>query len=198
MASFGALLKAPPLVEVCDAIQLLRYKFRNGGLRGDKLFVIREYSQKDIITIVEKKTLFTNSHTAIDPVYYAPSANAGEEFKNYIVKRINDSDFKIFIAKDGGVCIGYVMGWIRYRPIIYHKRKVGYLSNIYVDETYKKSGVGKKLCLRIENWFKKKNVDFIEVSVDVRNNRAINSFKHYGYNELSITLYKHANSDKCE
>ena len=43
----------------------------------------------------------------MDPAYYAPSANAGEEFKEYIEKRINDPNLKIFIAEDGDIVIGY-------------------------------------------------------------------------------------------
>jgi len=162
------------------------------------LLIIKEYAQEDIITIVEKKAKFTNLHTAIDHEYYAPSSNADEDFKHYIQKKINDPDFKTLIANDNGMCIGYVMGWIEYRPVIYLKRKVGYLSNIYVDETYQKCGIGKKLYLRIENWFKEKKVDFIEIKADVRNNAAIKSFKQYGFNELSITFYKYPSSDTHE
>lgn len=158
------------------------------------MFVISDYTREDISMIVEKKSIFIDLHTSIDPVYYAPSINANEEFRHYIEKRINDSNFKIFIAKEDTICRGYVMGWIEYRPIIYHKRKVGYLSNMYVDETYQKRGIGKKLYLRIENWFKEKNVDFVETRADIRKNEAINSLKRYGFNELSITLYKYPNS----
>ena len=145
---------------------------------------------------MEKKTILTNLHTAIDPVYYAPSANADEEFKQYIEKRYSDSNFKIFIAEDDDVLVGYVMGWIEGRPPIYYKRKVGYLSNIYVDEAYQKNGIGKKLYLRIESWFREKHVDFIEIRADARNHEAIESFTQCGFNELSITFYKYPHSDE--
>jgi ribosomal protein S18 acetylase RimI-like enzyme len=150
------------------------------------------------MAIVEKKTKFTNLHVAIDPEYYAPSSNADEEFKNYVEKRINDPDFKVFIAKDNGNFIGYVMGWIEYRPAIYLKRKCGYLSNIYIDETYQKQEIGKRLYHSIEDWFKEKNVDVIEIKADARNNTAIQRFKQYGFNELSITFYKYPSSDTHE
>jgi len=161
------------------------------------LFVIREYTRQDITTVMEKKSMLTNSHAAIDPVYYAPSRNAEKEFKDYIEKRSNDSNFKIFIAEDDDILVGYVMGWIECRPPIYHKRKVGYLSNIYIDETQQKNGIGKKLYLRIEKWFREKQVDFIEIRADARNHEAIESFKQYGFNELSIAFYKYPHSDEC-
>ena len=159
------------------------------------MVAIREYTRHDISNITEKKSILTHSHVAIDPVYYAPSANADEEFKEYIEKRINDSNFKIFIAEDDEVLVGYVMGWIEYRPPIYRKRKVGYLSNIYVDETYKRHGIGKKLYLRIESWFREQQIDFIEIKADARNLEAIKSFTQYGFSELSIVFYKYPHSD---
>ena len=162
------------------------------------MLVIKEYSGEDIEAIAGKKLLFTHLHTTIDPAYYAPSSNADEEFKNYIKKRINDNDFKIFTAKDNGACIGYVMGWIEYRPPIYHKRKIGYLSNIYVDETHQKRKTGEKLYLTMERWFRGKKVDFIEIKADARNSAAIKSFKKYGFKELSVTFYKDTKADRHE
>ena len=140
--------------------------------------------------------MLTNAHAAIDPVYYAPSENAEEEFKDYIEKRSSDTDFKIFLAEEDDVLVGYVMGWIESRPRIYHKRKVGYLSNIYVDETHKRHGIGKNLYHKIEDWFREKHVDFIEIRADVRNSEAMESFKQYGFNALAITFYKYPHSDE--
>lgn len=142
--------------------------------------------------------IFTHLHASIDRDYYTPSAHAAEEFKNYIKKRINDNDFKIFTAKDNGICIGYVMGWIEYRPPLYHKRKIGYLSNIYVDEAHQKRKTGEKLYRTMEGWFRGKEVDFIEIKADARNSAAIKSFKKYGFKELSMTFYKDAKADRHE
>ena len=162
------------------------------------MLVIREYATEDIAAIVLKKSELTGLHAAIDPAYYAPSPGADDEFKKYLEKRVNDADFKIFIAKDDSNCVGYVMGWVEQRPPIYQKRKVGYLSNIFVDEAHQKQEVGEKLYRRIEDWFKTKKVDFIEIRADARNIAAIKSFKRYGFQELSVTFYKSAGADRHE
>jgi ribosomal protein S18 acetylase RimI-like enzyme len=162
------------------------------------VLIIREYTPEDIAAIVLKKSELTRLHTAMDPNYYSPSPDADEEFKKYLDRRVNDADFKIFVAKDDTGCAGYVMGWIEQRPPIYEKRKVGYLSNIFVDEAHQKQAVGEKLYRRIEEWFKHEKVDFIEIRADARNRAAIKSFKKYGFQELSITFYKYVHADRHE
>jgi len=152
--------------------------------------VISECTPDDIAAIVLKKSALTGLHAAIDHDYYAPSPGADDEFKKYLEKRITDADFKVLVAKAGGRCVGYVMGWIEQRPPIYRKRTVGYLSNIFVDEACQKQEVGEKLYRGIEAWFAHKKVDFIEIRADARNSAAIRSFKKYGLKELSITFYK--------
>ena len=102
---------------------------------------IKEYTLNDIPSIAEKKCALTRIHTLLDPDYYAPDKNADEDFRHYLEMKIGDVDFKVFLAKSNNDCIGYVMGWIKYRPVIYRKRRVGYLSNIHVDESYRKSGI---------------------------------------------------------
>ena len=167
------------------------------SLRGDgTVLIIRAYTPEDIASLVRHKARLTSQHTALDPDYYAPSPAADEEFGNYLQKRINDADFKVFVAKEGGNCVGYVMGWIEQRPPLYLKRRVGYLSNIFVDEAHQKKQVGAQLYRALETWFQERKVDYIEIRADARNSAAMKSFKKYGFKELSVTFYKDAGADR--
>ncbi len=154
------------------------------------LIKIRKYSEKDLDYIVSKQHLLSEYHRQYDEDYYRPSINSKEEFKNYIAKRINDNDFNIILAESNEIIVGYVMGWIESRPPIYDIRKVGYLSNVFVDSGERNSGVGKKLFSEIENWFKSITVDYIEIKSDARNDSTIKKFRSYGFKDLSITFYK--------
>lgn len=162
------------------------------------MLTISEYTPEDIAAIAMHKTQLTRLHAAADPDYYAPSQAADEEFKKYLEKRVNDADFKVFVAKDGDCCVGYVMGWIEQRPPIYLKRTVGYLSNILVDEAHQKQEVGAQLYRALETWFQGRNVDYIEIRADARNSAAMQSFRKYGFKELSVTFYKDAKADRRE
>jgi len=154
------------------------------------VLVISQYTKEDIAAIVLKKSQLTKLHTAIDTGYYEPSPAADEAFKKYLDRRVNDADFKVFVAKDGDSCVGYVMGWIEQRPPIYLKGKVGYLSNIFVDEAHQQREVGAQLYYAMEKWFQQRKVDYVEIKADIRNNAAMKSFKKYGFKELTMTFYK--------
>jgi ribosomal protein S18 acetylase RimI-like enzyme len=160
------------------------------------VLVLRGYVPEDIPAIVLKKSQLTGFHAAADPHYYAPAPDADDAFKKYLEKRAADADFKIIVAIDNDACVGFVMGWIEERPPIYQKRKVGYLSNIFVDKPHRRRRVGERLYRGIEDWFMSKNVDFIEIRADARNLPAMKSFKRYGLKELSVTFYKPAGLDR--
>lgn len=150
----------------------------------------RKYSERDLDFISEKQNSLSRHHFQFDKEYYEPSNNSIEEFKNYIDKRITDEDFNIIVAESNGKIVGYVMGWIDVRPPIYKIRNVGYLSNIFVDDGERNSGIGKKLYIELEKWFREKDVDYIEIKSDARNNETINKFRNYGFKDLSMTFYK--------
>jgi len=154
------------------------------------LILIRDCKEKDIEVVVSRRKVFSNMHTSINPDYYSFSDNSLIEFQDYVKKRLNDSDFKLLIAEENDMCIGYVMGWIEYRPPIYKKRKVGYLSNIFIDPDYQKQKTGTQLYSRIETWFIEKKVDLIEIKSDIKNEKAIHAFLAYGFKKISITFYK--------
>lgn len=150
----------------------------------------RKYFENDLDFISEKQSLLSQHHLQFDKRYYEQSNNSNEEFKSYIKKRINDDNFNIIVAESDGNIIGYVMGWIANRPPIYKIRNVGYLSNIFVDDSKRNSGIGKNLFNEIEKWFRNKNVEYVEIKSDARNIDTINKFRNYGFKDLSITFYK--------
>ncbi len=97
------------------------------------MITYRKYSGKDLDYIVSKQSQLSQHHCQYDKDYYKPSINSKEEFKKYISNRINDNDFNITLAESNEIIVGYAMGWIELRPPIYDIRKIGYFSNMSVD-----------------------------------------------------------------
>lgn len=153
-------------------------------------FIIKDFQIEDIPLIANQQNLLIQHHLKYDNEYYQISLNSEEEISCYLKKRINDDDFKIYVAENNNKLIGYVMGWITERPPIYEKRKVGYLSNIFVDEIFRNQHIGKLLYQKLEEWFKMNIVDFIEIKADLRNKDTVEAFRHFGFTDLSITFYK--------
>lgn len=98
----------------------------------------------------------------------------------------------IFLAYNGDTVIGFVAGIIRISPAYLGNVKIGYLSHLFIHKEYRRTGLGEKLSLQIEQWFKDKNVDIIEVEVIMNNTNSNNFFQKLGYKEDIIKLTKNA------
>ncbi len=152
--------------------------------------IIKDYSKSDIRSIAGEQKNFISYHRKFDKDYYSGSKQQVKEISAYLNKRIRDNNFRVFIAEKNKKIAGYVMGWIEQRPPIYKKRKVGYLSNIFVEKNYRDRGLGKILYFKMEDWFLSRKVDFIEIKADSRNLDTVQKFRKYGFKDLSITFYK--------
>ena len=157
---------------------------------------IRKYELEDIDYIAEMQKLMNEYHIQYDNEYYKPAVNASHEFAAYLRKKIDDESFHILIAEYGGNAAGYVMGWLEKRPPIYENQNTAYLSNIFVKEEFRNSGIGKKLYQEMEKWYVRNKVDFIEIKADARNTETLNKFRNSGFKDQSITFYKKVVSKK--
>lgn len=151
---------------------------------------IRKATKKDIDFIVRKQRELNHYHRKFDRNYYAPSANAAGEFCAYLKKIINDDNFLILVADTDDIISGYIMGWLELRPPIYRKRRLGYISNFFVDKKVRGSGIGFKLYKRIEKWFRNKGVHFIEIRASTANKNALEKFYRYGLKMISTAFLK--------
>jgi ribosomal protein S18 acetylase RimI-like enzyme len=154
------------------------------------LVKVRPFDLDDVEYVANQQRLLNQYHQSFDGAFYAPAEDAFAEFSGYISGRLKDSEFVIFIAEQSMQKLGYAMGWIEIRPPIYQHRKIGYLSNIFVSEEHRHLGVGKHLFYAMEEWFRAREADFIEIRSDARNAKTLHTFKNVGFKELSITFYK--------
>ena len=98
----------------------------------------------------------------------------------------------IYLAYDNNKIVGFAAGIIRLSPAYLGNKKIGYLSHLFILPDYRRTGAGESLSQQLDNWFKEKNVDLVEVEVIVDNTNSINFFNKMGYKEDIIKLTKHA------
>jgi ribosomal protein S18 acetylase RimI-like enzyme len=151
---------------------------------------VRRARPADIPLIARGQKELNRYHLQYEAGFYAPAPAASKEFQAYLAKKLGDPDFLVLAAEDGAAIAGFALAWVERRPPLYKKRKVGYLSNIYVDEAHRRSGLGTRLYARVEAWFRAKKVDFIQTRAHVRNRATLKTFRRWGLKDLSLTLSK--------
>ena len=99
-------------------------------------------------------------------------------------KTIESKTGKIFIAEDDSKIIGYCivnLKEIKNNQVFLDMINIE-IEDIYVDEQYRKKGIGKILFDEAKNYAKEKGVKFIELSVWGFNQNAIKFYEHLGMN----------------
>ena len=80
--------------------------------------------------------------------------------------------------------IGYFIGKIEKAKPFITPKKIGKISDAFVEEKYRKSGIGKMMFNELIQWFKKNKIKHIELSVDSRNEIGIKAWQKFGFKEF--------------
>ena len=86
---------------------------------------------------------------------------------------------------------GYVFGYRQFNKGKIYNTNILVLEALYVDENFRKQGVGKLLLNAFENWAKNKYVDYvIEITYIASNENAKRFYEKMGYLPVKSTLRK--------
>lgn len=83
--------------------------------------------------------------------------------------------------------VGYLAGSINEKGS-YEDIQYGELNNMFINESFRGYGIGKKLTDSFKNYCKTNNIDNIKVTASYKNKDAINFYKKCGFSEFDLTL----------
>ena len=108
-----------------------------------------------------------------------------KEGKKYFEYMINNQI--IFIAQDEEKIVGYLAGTIC-KDVSYITESFAELDNMYINEDYRRFGIGTLLMNEFKKYCKEKNIQNIKVTASAKNNKAINFYMKNGFEDYNITL----------
>ncbi|MBU0460899.1 MAG: GNAT family N-acetyltransferase [Nanoarchaeota archaeon] len=118
-------------------------------------FIIRDATKKDVETLADYCLALLEYHYELDPDY-KPNNKAREAYFSYLTKSIKSNDKKILIAEVENKVIGFALGEIQNKPPVLALGKYGFISDVYVVDSYRKKGISKQLISKLYLWFEKK------------------------------------------
>lgn len=119
-----------------------------------------------------------------------PLAQNGEELWLNSVKGSLGKLNIIFVAEENGEIIGFSAGNVRLAPNYLGNKKIGYVSHVYVEPAHRKKKLGDDLARNLEEWFRKKKVDFIELEVLQENHVAKRFWEKLGFEQDYLKMIK--------
>jgi GNAT superfamily N-acetyltransferase len=147
---------------------------------------IKEAKKEDIDSILRLQTKLSDYHRKIEKNYY----KAGKERKAIEKKRLveyfskREKNRKILVAKVGNKIVGFFIGKIEKAHSYCQAKKIGVIFQAFVEEKFRRKGIGRLFFEELLKWFKKKKVKFIEVEVDSKNKIGVEAYKRYGFFEF--------------
>jgi len=153
-----------------------------------KRILIRRANIDDLENIQKlNQKLFEMEHAKYDDSLNL-TWTLGELGKEYFTKMITIE--KTFVACDEEKIIGYLAGSVRIK-LTYITSKVAELENTYVENEYRRQGIGTELINEFKKCCKDEKVESIIVTASSSNDNAISFYKKNGFDMHSATL-------KCE
>jgi ribosomal protein S18 acetylase RimI-like enzyme len=127
-------------------------------------------------------------HAAIDR-YYKPFSeykNIDEEIDGWL----KDKNMRLLGAEVNGKLVGYARLAVESAPDYAAAKKIGVVYDLFVSEQYRRRGIANALFVEALEWFEKKKVKYIELSVDARNESGIVLWKKLGFFPYKLRMRK--------
>ncbi|MBI4990741.1 GNAT family N-acetyltransferase [Candidatus Gottesmanbacteria bacterium] len=124
------------------------------------------------------------THQNFDYTYYELEGNFDELFTNWIKQHINQPQQFILVAiesEESPDIVGFISGFLKALYPWFKTKTVGHISYLVVDPQFRQKGVGKLLEQEAREWFKNKNIAYIEVYVDEKNAIGQEVWNSYGF-----------------
>lgn len=149
---------------------------------------IRKATQDDLESIVWLSEEMLDFHCSLDPYYgiYRAYEDSTEFYKEEL-----QEEHKLYLVaeNEGGDIVGFASASITSMPDT-DAPSIGILVTNFVSEPYRGKGVGTAFHEKRMTWFREHNVKHVEMSVDVRNTKALEMWKKSGFEEYQIKLKK--------
>lgn len=144
---------------------------------------IRPAEIKDIPDIVRLGLILLELHTQFDNFYYQLEPNFGQHFEKWIKDCLNNPTQFILIAEiDTPVKIaGFISGFIKPLYPWFRVKSVGHISYLIIDPEFRRQGIGKQLEEKAVEWFKSRNISYMELYVDENNYPGQKAWQNYLY-----------------
>lgn len=144
---------------------------------------IRRCGAKDLDLILE---FSRKLHEFEKKIYhnYKEFSDFEEELQKFLKKKLRSDKSIFLLAEMNGKPVGMAYGWMR-STFFLRDKEIGYLAEIWVEEKYRKEGIGKRLVEEMLRWFKDKGVKLVRTEVLEGNKDALRFFIDLGFKPVS-------------
>jgi ribosomal protein S18 acetylase RimI-like enzyme len=102
-------------------------------------------------------------------------------FKKFASEKMRSRTSLVLVATMNGRAVGYLIASIIKYPPVFKEKKCGFIFDLMVHRDFRRIGVGSKLFSEARNWFIRKKINRIELSVAATNPLATAFWEKMGF-----------------
>lgn len=142
--------------------------------------LIREATKNDIANLCALWRKMMMFHENLDGRFRF-TKDARQEYSRHIAGALHTRYMHVFVAEVEGEIIGYIYGEVQERRPIFPAGKFGFISDIYVEEEWRRKGVGRRLFYQMRDWMMKERITAIELLAAERNPYSVAFWESLGF-----------------
>ena len=113
-----------------------------------------------------------------------------ENLRRYLRRCLKGKTHVVLVAEAGNNIVGFIMVAVRRYSRVYRKPKFGYVDALFVSETARKRGIGRKLLREAERTLLRAGISSLECEVYEGNDAAMEFYRSCGFRTISKRLRK--------
>lgn len=94
----------------------------------------------------------------------------------------------VAVAERDGVAVGFVAGRVRALPAYFGGGSAGFISEVYVSDSERGSGIGRRVLAFAMDWFARQGIARVELQVLAGNPDAVRFYRELGWHEELVQM----------
>jgi GNAT superfamily N-acetyltransferase len=125
--------------------------------------IIRIAGEDDVPVIGQMWEKLAQYHNMLDEALPPAARGGGKVYARRLISRLNDRQTLVLVAEDDGRLIGYALAVVvDVIPDMFIQENSGFLADIYVDDDYRRQGVGRALVTEVRSWLSRQGIRSFE------------------------------------
>jgi len=155
----------------------------------------REYTDADYDLLLTLSNKLEEYAKSLDPLKRVQNNPGFAELSwKETLENVEKYQGKIWIAQDGDTIAGYVVGVIwnqsEQNKLEIGEHKLGEVIDLYLEESYRRKGLGTQMLEMMEKYFKDNGCDSMWISVFSPNIAAHNAYRKFGFVDREVGMLK--------
>ncbi len=130
-------------------------------------FIVRPATEADQPEMLRLWREMMDFHAQVEPRFRPLPPPLGEKaWEKHLHEDVwGNEDWCVFVAEAEGRLVGQIMGVLRDQVPVFEPGQHGYVTDIVVDQTARRSGVGRALFEALQEWFRGRGVSNLQLIV---------------------------------